>query len=100
MTSGKITKINLNSSNLAGGELPPLPFNHVPRTTSDVPCTLRLIFSLFSSFDYYFLHAGPIPEIIGQLQSLTDLQLQDNELSGAFTNISGGVWDVASDVLF
>jgi Leucine-rich repeat (LRR) protein len=57
------------------------------------------IFSLFSSFDFYFLHAGPIPESIGQLQSLTDLSLRANKLSGAFTNISSGVWDVTSDVL-
>jgi hypothetical protein len=47
-----------------------------------------------------FLHAGPIPESIEQLQSLTDLRLFGNKLSGAFTNISGGVWDVASDVPF
>jgi Leucine-rich repeat (LRR) protein len=59
---------------------------------------LSLIFSLFSSFDFYFLHAGPIPESIGQLQSLTGLRLFDNKLSGAFTNISSGVWDVTSDV--
>jgi Leucine-rich repeat (LRR) protein len=51
-----------------------------------------------SSFDFYFLHAGPIPESIRQLQSLTSLQLHNNKLSGAFTNISSGVWDVTSDV--
>ena len=60
---------------------------------SDVP-------SSFLPLIFYFLHAGSIPETIGQLQSLTTLRLSNNQLSGAFTNISSGVWDVASDVPF
>jgi hypothetical protein len=65
--------------------------------TSRVHCASN--FPSFSSFDFYFLHAGPIPESIGQLQSLVGVTLYSNKLSGAFTNISSGVWDVApSDV--
>jgi hypothetical protein len=34
--------------------------------------------------DFYFPGAGPIPETIGQLKSLTMLMLRCNKLSGSF----------------
>ena len=51
-----------------------------------------------SEASLFILHTGPIPESIGQLQSLTMLWLSNNQLSGAFTNTSSGVWDVTSVV--
>ena len=70
MESGKITKIELPSSNLSGGEF---SLAHIPRyrTTTCVP-----------DFDLSLV-LGPIPESLSQLRSLQILALRGNKLSGA-----------------
>ena len=69
-----------------------------PRLAS--PAGVASDISQFNQDLPHFLYAGPIPESIGQMQSLTELWLQNNKLSGSFTNISSGVWDVTSGVPF
>jgi hypothetical protein len=51
---------------------------------SDVPCV--------------FFTQGPIPESIGQLQALVDLQLWNNKHSGSFSPISTRILDSHSDL--
>jgi Leucine-rich repeat (LRR) protein len=67
--SGEITKIDLRSSNLAGGKPPCTPPPHLTICLARTTSTTTNAHSV-------------LPESIGQLQSLTKLWLQENAITG------------------
>jgi hypothetical protein len=76
-----LTQLGLQRNKLSGS-LTNMSSVCVWDIASNVPCLLNL------TFMFFFL-TGPIPESIGQLQSLTGLYLYENELSGELINIFG-----------